>query len=93
MNKLEPLEARERVVSSAGTVCKLFEGSPSVSRVGCDDTSGTDRMTPFPVPTQRRSVVSIKAVILTKEKPNLPVPEKARSIGLNNICFKVAKPC
>lgn len=35
---------------------------------------GMEMMTPFPVPTHRRLQDTTKAVILTKEKPSLPVP-------------------
>lgn len=31
-------------------------------------------MTPFPVPTHKRLQDTIRAVILTKEKPSFPVP-------------------
>lgn len=37
---------------------------------------GIEMMTPFPVPTHSRLHETIRAVILTKEKPSLPVPEK-----------------
>lgn len=33
-----------------------------------------EMMTPFPVPTHRRLQEIIRAVILTNEKPSLPVP-------------------
>lgn len=36
--------------------------------------SGMEMMTPFPVPTHSRPQDTIRAVILTKEKPSLPVP-------------------
>lgn len=39
---------------------------------------GIEMMTPFPVPTQSRLQDTMRAVILTKEKPSLPVPVKAR---------------
>ncbi len=35
---------------------------------------GMEMTTPFPVPTHRRLQETIRAVILTKEKPSLPVP-------------------
>lgn len=37
-------------------------------------TNGTEIMTPLPVPIQRRPQETWSDVILTKEKPNLPVP-------------------
>lgn len=39
--------------------------------------SGMEIMTPFPVPTHRRLQDTIRAVILTKEKPSFPVPVTA----------------
>ena len=38
--------------------------------------NGTEMMTPFPVPIHKRFDETNKAVIRTKEKPSLPVPEK-----------------
>jgi hypothetical protein len=38
--------------------------------------SGMEMMTPFPVPTHRRLQDIMRAVILTKEKPSLPVPRE-----------------
>jgi hypothetical protein len=39
---------------------------------------GTEIITPFPVPIHSRLEETNKAVILTNEKPSLPVPEIAR---------------
>ena len=36
---------------------------------------GIEMMTPLPVPTQRRLQDTMRAVILTNEKPSFPVPE------------------
>lgn len=36
--------------------------------------NGMEIMTPFPVPTHKRLQDTIRAVILTKEKPSFPVP-------------------
>lgn len=36
---------------------------------------GMEMMTPFPVPTHSRLQDTMRAVILTKEKPSRPVPE------------------
>lgn len=35
---------------------------------------GTESITPFPVPIQRREQETARAVIRTKENPSLPVP-------------------
>ena len=59
---------------------ELVGVSPS-SLAGRAATRGTDRMTPFPVPTQRRSLVNISDVIRTNENPNLPVPEEKATNG------------
>lgn len=37
---------------------------------------GMEMMTPFPVPIHRRLHDTMRAVILTKEKPSLPVPDR-----------------
>lgn len=37
---------------------------------------GMEMMTPFPVPIHRRLHDTMRAVILTNEKPSFPVPEK-----------------
>lgn len=39
---------------------------------------GIEMMTPFPVPTHNRFPPISRAVILTKEKPNFPVPVNQR---------------
>jgi len=38
--------------------------------------SGTDRITPLPVPIHRRFDATSRQLIRTKEKPRLPVPEQ-----------------
>ena len=94
--KLEPLGASPSFPSLLYTLTappgppdppvpgELVGVSPS-SLAGRAATRGTDRMTPFPVPTQRRSLVSISDVIRTNENPNLPVPEKKQQIISNII--------
>ena len=42
--------------------------------------SGTEMMTPFPVPIHSRCKLIIIEVIRTKEKPNFPVPTKSRNL-------------
>jgi len=44
--------------------------------VGLPSDNGMEMMTPFPVPTHSRLQETIRAVILTKEKPSFPVPVK-----------------
>lgn len=46
---------------------------------------GIEMMTPFPVPTHRRLHETIKAVILTNEKPSFPVPEKRNITKQNKV--------
>lgn len=46
----------------------------SQDNVEAPSDKGMEMMTPFPVPTHRRLQDTTRAVILTKEKPSLPVP-------------------
>lgn len=47
--------------------------------------SGMEMMTPFPVPTHSRLQDTTRAVILTNEKPSLPVPatHRARAVSIH----------
>lgn len=55
---------------------------PPLAHLHCDSqektyllsVSGMEIMTPFPVPTHKRLQDTMRAVILTKEKPSFPVP-------------------
>ncbi len=47
-----------------------------VCDIGLQSDKGMEMMTPFPVPTHSRLQETIRAVILTKEKPSFPVPVK-----------------
>lgn len=67
MNNAPPFE-----ISTGAMAFGLFA---SFSRAGRADTSGTDRIMPLPVPTHSLSSVRRRAVIRTKEKPNLLVPK------------------
>lgn len=50
--------------------------------------------TPLPVPTHRRLPAMSKAVMRTKEKPSLPVPEwdRKRVSAVSDGCFCLAHP-
>lgn len=54
---------------------------------------GMEMMTPFPVPTHSRLQDTTRAVILTKEKPSLPVPatHRTHTCWLYNARAKVPK--
>lgn len=56
---------------------------------------GMEMMTPLPVPIHRRLQEMVSAVILTKEKPNLPVPERRHTEKVNGLAltYKDQQPC
>ena len=79
------------------SLCRFFKSGPvalfsfelfSSSREGRAETKGTDKMIPLPVPTNKRSFVKSKAVILTKENPNFPVPEKLYTLQITKTYLK-----
>lgn len=58
--------------------------------VGLQSDNGMEMMTPFPVPTHSRLQETIRAVILTKEKPSFPVPVKDK--WKSDYCVFILKP-
>ena len=50
----------------------------NVTEGGLDTWRGTLMMTPLPVPSQSLLQETCSAVMRTKEKPSLPVPEQGR---------------
>ena len=56
------------VILTVFSLCIQFPNLPS--------ESGTEMITPFPVPIQRRLLEINMDVILTKENPSFPVPVK-----------------
>ena len=87
--------------ASDPSLCRFFKSGPvplfsfelfSSSRDGRAETKGTDKMIPLPVPTNKRSFVKSKAVILTKENPNFPVPEKLYTLQVTKTYLKIYIP-
>ena len=58
-------------------------------RVGLAATRGIDRITPLPVPTHKRSLLSSRAVMRTNEYPYLPVPVHGKRWMSQNSLTKI----